>query len=178
MNKNLDLFISFFKVGAFTFGGGYAMLPLVKKELSEKKGYISENEIVDMLAVSESTPGSIAVNIATFVGYKIGGVFGSVCSTLGVVMPSFIIISILSFFIEAFKTNLYVSYAFWGVRAAVMALILSALITVFTHTPKGYLAVIIMLASFLSTAFFGISAIYVLIIWAVFGIVRGRRKKA
>lgn len=170
MNTNLDLFVSFFKVGAFTFGGGYAMIPLVKKELSDRKGYIAEDEIVDMLAVSESTPGSIAVNIATFVGQRIGGVMGAISATCGVVMPSFIIISILSFFIDAFKNNVYVSYAFWGVRAAVMALIFSALITVYKHCKKNYLAYILMVVAFAATGMAGFSAILVLVISAVFGI--------
>ena len=91
-NKDLDLFITFANIGAFTFGGGYAMIPLLQKEVVEKKKWIDENEMLDITAISQSTPGPLAINCATFVGYKIGGVWGSILATLGVVIPSFFII--------------------------------------------------------------------------------------
>lgn len=101
--KLLSLFWTFFKIGAFTFGGGYAMIPLIQREMAEKKGWISEKDILDIVAISESTPGPISVNSATFVGYQVGGVMGSFLATLGVVLPSFIIILAVSFVLKQFE---------------------------------------------------------------------------
>ena len=97
----LELFWTFFKIGAFTFGGGYAMLPLIQESVSAK-GWLAMEELVDFVAVSESTPGPFAINIATYVGMETGGVFGAVCATLGVVMPSFIVILIVARFYQKF----------------------------------------------------------------------------
>ncbi len=121
-----ELFITLFKIGLFTFGGGYAMLALLESELVEKKGWLEKDEFLDMVAIAESTPGPIAINCATYVGYKRGGVIGSACSTLGVVLPSFIIIYTISLFLDAFLTFELVSYAFRGIQAGVVYLILSA----------------------------------------------------
>ena len=95
MHKNLDLFLTFLKIGAFTFGGGYAMIPLIQREICENKKWISEQEITDIVAISESTPGPVAVNAATFVGYRTNGFVGAFIATLGVVLPSFLIISVI-----------------------------------------------------------------------------------
>ena len=126
--KNIlwKLFSTLFKIGLFTFGGGYAMLALLESELVEKKGWLEKEEYLDMVAIAESTPGPIAINCATYVGYKQGGVLGSAAATLGVVMPSFIIIYAISLFLDAFLTFELVSYAFRGVQAGVVYLILSA----------------------------------------------------
>ncbi len=126
--KNIlwSLFSTLFKIGLFTFGGGYAMLALLESELVEKKGWLEKDEFLDMVAIAESTPGPIAINCATYVGYKRGGVIGSACSTLGVVLPSFIIIYTISLFLDAFLTFELVSYAFRGIQAGVVYLILSA----------------------------------------------------
>lgn len=120
------LFSTLFKIGLFTFGGGYAMLALLESELVEKKGWLEKDEYLDMVAIAESTPGPIAINCATYVGYKQGGVLGSATATLGVVMPSFIIIYVISLFLDAFLTFELVSYAFRGIQAGVVYLILSA----------------------------------------------------
>ena len=108
LKKCWVLFVTFFKIGAFTFGGGYAMIPLIQKEVVESKGFITDEDILDIFAIAESTPGPIAINSATFIGYKIAGVLGSFFATLGVVLPSFIIIFIISMFADAFKQNEYV----------------------------------------------------------------------
>ena len=102
MNKYISLMTSFLKLGTFTFGGGYAMIPLIEKDIVEKKKMITTNEMTDIIAVSESTPGPLAINCATFVGFKVGGFLGATISTLSVVFPSFIIILILSFFYRSF----------------------------------------------------------------------------
>ena len=101
----LQLFWTFFKIGAFTFGGGYAMLPLIQHETVEKKGWISDDDILEIVAIAESTPGPFAINSATFVGYRTAGAFGSFCATLGVVLPSFIVILIVAKIYEKFKES-------------------------------------------------------------------------
>lgn len=115
-----------FKIGLFTFGGGYAMIAILERELVEKKQWIEREEFTDLIAIAESTPGPIAINSATYIGYKICGVLGSVFATLGVVLPSFIIIFIISLFFEAFLAIKWVGYAFKGIQACVAFLILNA----------------------------------------------------
>lgn len=125
-NEVLKLFLSFFKIGAFTFGGGYAMLSLVENEMVSKKQWLSHDEMMDIFVVAESTPGPVAINTATFVGYKIGGLLGSFCATSGVVLPSFGIILAISFFLKNFLDITWVASAFQGIKAAVAFLIFSA----------------------------------------------------
>ena len=136
MNKLSSLFFSFLKIGAFTFGGGYAMLPLIHAEMVEKKQWITEEEMINMIAIAESTPGVIAVNCATFVGYKVGKFWGSLLATLGVVLPSLIIITIIALFFEKFLEIKYASYAFNGIRAGVVVLIFNACLKFYKHCPK------------------------------------------
>ena len=112
-----SLFITFFKIGAFTFGGGYAMVSVMEEELAEKKKWITSQDMLDMLVIAESTPGAIAVNTATSVGYRTHGVIGGIVATLGVVLPSFIIISALYFVISALEGNRWYNAAFKGVNA-------------------------------------------------------------
>lgn len=130
MNKKgslvCTLFLTMFKIGLFTFGGGYAMLALLENEFVEKKKWIEKEEFLDMVAIAESTPGPIAINSATYIGYKKAGVLGSALATLGVVLPSFIIIYTISLFFDAFLSLTYVTYAFRGIQACVVYLILSA----------------------------------------------------
>ena len=125
--KNLlTLFLTFFKIGIFTFGGGYAMIPLVERECVSKKKWMEHNEFMDMIAIAESTPGPIAINMATYTGFRQGGVLGSAFATLGVVLPSFIIIFVISLFFDKFLELKLVSYAFRGIQACVIYLILNA----------------------------------------------------
>ena len=124
----LELFLTFLKIGAFTFGGGYAMLPLIMDAVISK-GWLSEAELINFVAVSESTPGPFAVNIATYIGSEMGGVFGSVCATLGVVLPSFVIILIVAKCYEKFKENKWVKGCMSGLKPAVVGLIGSALLS-------------------------------------------------
>ncbi|MBR5985780.1 MAG: chromate transporter [Clostridia bacterium] len=128
MTQLLDLFLMFFKIGAFTFGGGYAMLPLIQEEVASR-GLMSVEELVSFVAISESTPGPFAINIATYVGMHHAGIWGSVFSTLGVVMPSFIIILIVAHFFEKFKTNRIVKGLMSGLRPAVVGLLAAAVVT-------------------------------------------------
>ena len=169
--KALQLFVTFFKIGAFTFGGGYAMIPLISKEVVENKKWITDDDILEIVAIAESTPGPIAINSATFVGCKVCGFWGSFFATLGTVLPSFCIIFAISFLLEQFKDIKAVQYAFEGIRAGVLALLLKAIVTMYKKCPKNLVSYIIMAASFILTALLDIPVLGVLIGCAVFGLV-------
>ena len=157
----LKLFLTFFKIGAFTFGGGYAMLPLIQTEVVAQN-WMELSQLVNFIAVSESTPGPFAINIATYVGNVVGGVFGSVCATLGVVMPSFIIILIVARIFEKFKTSKFVSGIMCGLKPAVIGLIGSAVISIgkTVFVPNGYSFGIFTSVSFyVSLVIFGLCAV-------------------
>ena len=171
LKKLLQVFLSFFKIGAFTFGGGYAMIPLIQNEAVEKRGWVTDEDILDIIAIAESTPGPIAINSATFVGYRAAGVLGSVCATLGVVLPSFVIILLISFVLKQFQDIKAVQYAFHGIRAGVLALLCKSLWTMYKKCPKGWVSYIVMAGAFLLTAILDINVIFVIIGCAVFGIV-------
>ena len=166
-----QVFATFFKIGAFTFGGGYAMIPLIQNEAVEKRKWVTDEDILEVIAIAESTPGPIAINSATFVGYKAAGVLGSVCATLGVVLPSFVIIQLLSYVLAQFQQVEAVQYAFRGIRAGVLALLIKALWTMYQKSPKGWPAYVVMGASFVLTAIFDVNVLFVIIGCAVFGLV-------
>jgi chromate transporter len=173
-NKKLwELFLSFLKIGAFTFGGGYAMMPIMHREVVEKKQWATDDDILKLLVISESTPGVLAVNSATFIGYKIAGFWGSLLATLGVVLPSFIVISIISLFIIQFKELEWVGYAFMGIRAGVAMLILNAVFKLSKKVKKTLFSYIIFTAAFLVALFTEFSVILLLLIGAVLGIIYG-----
>lgn len=153
MGTLIELFISFFKIGAFSFGGGYAMLPLIEEEVIQVHKWISSTEFIDILAISEMTPGPIAVNSATFLGYKVAGFFGSSVATLGVVLPSFIVMSIIFHFIYKFKESPYVDWVFKGIRPVVLGLIASAAVTVAKSTFVDIKSVIIAVLLFYIVTF-------------------------
>lgn len=121
-----QLFLTFLQIGATTFGGGYAMIPLIEREAVEKKHWITDEDVLDIVAIAESTPGPVAINAATFVGFHTAGFLGALCATLGVVLPSFAIILLISLFLRQFQELKLVKYAFVGIRAAVLALVISA----------------------------------------------------
>ncbi|MBR6728155.1 MAG: chromate transporter [Clostridia bacterium] len=122
----LSLFWTFFKIGLFTFGGGYAMIANVREVVVEKRGWLSEEELLQVITIAESTPGPIAINLATYVGYRKRGFWGSLLATVGVVLPSLVIIFVISLFLDVFMANKYVAYAFVGIKCAVAFLILKA----------------------------------------------------
>lgn len=140
------LFGKFLKIGAFTFGGGYAMIPLIRREIAQKEGWIEEKDILDILAVSESTPGPIAVNTATFVGHKYRGIPGGVIATLGLVFPSLIIITLIAAFLSSFADYPLVQHALGGINACVVALIAVSVLKLGKSTLKNAPAVCIFLA--------------------------------
>lgn len=169
--KIWELFVTFFRIGAFTFGGGYAMIPLIQSETVEKKKWISDNDILEIVAIAESTPGPIAINSATFVGYKVAGVFGSVFATLGVVIPSFAIILFISAVLKEFAHLTPVKYAFEGIRAGVLALVIKSLFKMYRQVPKKVFSHIVLAIAFVAAAFININIILVIIACAFLGII-------
>jgi chromate transporter len=175
----LELFITFFKIGLFTIGGGYAMIPMIKSEVVSK-GWITAQEVIDFIAISESTPGPFAINIATFIGETRYGILGAAVATLGVVLPSFIIILIVSHFVNKFLTNKYINYALDGVKPVVIGLILSvALVLIYDGIFKGgfnlvgidYKALIIMVTTFILLRFKKTkNPIFLIVVSAILGI--------
>ena len=163
ISRLFGVFAAFFKIGAFTFGGGYAMIPLIQREAVEKHKWVTDEDILDIIAIAESTPGPIAINSATFVGYRAAGVLGSLCATLGVVLPSFITILLISFVLKEFQQVQVVQYAFTGIRAGVLALLFKALWGMYKKSPKGWVSYVVMAGAFLATAFGGINVLYVII---------------
>ena len=178
----LTLFLSFFKIGAFTFGGGYAMLSLLENEFVEKKGWLTKEEFLDMVAIAESTPGPVAINSATFIGYKTAGAIGSACATLGVVLPSFIIIYIISLFLDKFLTLTIVENAFKGIQSCVVYLIGSTGLKLFKQMEKKPLPITIMISVLVCMITFSLfaikfsSIIYILIAGAI-GVIAFYSKK-
>lgn len=171
VGKCLSLFWTFFKIGAFTFGGGYAMIPLIQREVVENHKWLDDEDIMSVIAISESTPGPIAINMATFVGYRTAGVLGSTMATLGVVLPSFVIILLVSGILREFYDLPVVRYAFYGIRAGVLALIFKALWTLYKKCPHNILSYILMAAAFVAVAFFKVSALVVIIGCAACGLI-------
>ncbi len=175
MRAVLELFITFFKIGLFTFGGGYAMISQIKENVVEKHKWLTDDELVQIIAIAEATPGPIAINMATFVGFKRKGILGSAFATLGVVLPSFIIIFIISMFAESFKQNVYVKYAFSGIKAAVAFLILKTginMVIKMKKKPYQCIAFSVVLIAMILFELFAISfsAIYLILIGGAVGI--------
>ncbi|PAT01723.1 chromate transporter [Candidatus Izimaplasma bacterium ZiA1] len=167
----LELFIAFFKVGLFTIGGGYAMLPMLRKEVVDKHGWATDEEMMDYFAVGQSTPGIIAINTSTFIGYKYKGLVGALFSTLGMVTPSWIIIISIAAFYQEFSDNHLVEAAFSGVRIVVVVLILNAVIKMGKKSLKDTISVLIFLITFFLVALLQVQAIYIIITAAILGIV-------
>ncbi len=171
LKELFKIFITFLKIGLFTFGGGYAMIPLIQKEAVEKHKWVSDDDILEIIAIAESTPGPIAINSATFIGHKVAGFLGSLFATLGVVLPSFVIIFALSFVFEKFNHFRAVRYAFWGIRAGVLALILKSLVGMIKKAEKNVVSIILMVISaVIATLVHGV-AIFVILGCAVIGLV-------
>lgn len=146
------LFLTFLKIGAFSFGGGYAMLPVIEREVVQSHGWLTSSEFIDIIGISQMTPGPIAINSATFVGFKIGGVFGSICATLGVVSFSFILVSIATHYIIKFKDSKLLKAALSGMKPALIGLIISAFLSLakesYLDIKSVIIAIIIALLSF------------------------------
>lgn len=177
MNSYLELFISFMKIGAFTFGGGYAMLPLIQKEVVDKKGWATEEEIMDYYAVSQCTPGIIMVNTATFIGYYQKGIKGGIIATLGVITPSIIIILVIASILTAFSSLAIVQHALSGIRVAVCVLVLNAIVKLWNSGIKDTFGILLFAAVLVSVSFTNLPTVVFVIASAVCGIVFGSIKK-
>lgn len=167
----LKLFISFFKIGAFSFGGGYAMLPLIQREIVDNNNWISITEFMDIVGISQMTPGPVAINSATFVGYKMQGVFGSIAATLGVVITSFILVSIINRALTKFKDSVLVKSALLGMRPVLIALIISAFVDLGKESYVDVKSIIITLLVGGILLSKKVHPILVILIAAVFGII-------
>jgi len=164
------LFLVFFRIGAFTFGGGLAMIPFIKREIVDSNHWIEEEDIVDIFAMVQSVPGVIAFNSAIFFGYRVAGMWGAVASAVGVVLPSFIVISVIALFFSSFKKVPVVARAFEGINAGVVALIITALVQLIKPSIKDNYGWAIAAVVFIIMSLTDISAVYVLLASAVFGI--------
>ena len=171
LKKLWQIFTTFFKIGAFTFGGGLAMIPLIQKEAVENHGWVSDDDILEIVAIAESTPGPIAINSATFVGYRAAGVLGSAAGTFGVVLPSFVIIFLVSFVLRQFQQLPVVQYAFWGIRAGVVAMLLKSLWTMYKKSPKGWPAYVAMAAAFVMNSILDLHILIIVGSCALFGLI-------
>lgn len=170
MRELIILFTSFFKMGIITFGGGLAMLPILQREVVEKKGWATEEELVNYYAVGQCTPGIIAVNTATFIGYKQKGVYGAIVATLGVICPSIIIIISIAAFIQNFTHIVWVQHIFSGIRIAVAALVTDAVRKLWKSGVKDLFGIIIFIISFLASVLFNLSPVYIVIFGILVGI--------
>lgn len=167
----LDLFLTFARIGGFTFGGGLAMLPMLEKEVVAKKGWATQEDLLDYYAIAQCTPGIIAVNVATFVGYKRRGILGGIIATLGVVAPSIVIILIIAAFLKMFIGNEYVAYALAGIRVAVAALVLNAIWKLSKSSIKDAVGIILFLAAFIIAIIFSPSPIWFVVAAIAIGII-------
>lgn len=174
----VKMFWSFFKIGAFTFGGGYAMIPLIQEEVVSQQGWISEEEFMDILVISQTFPGALAVNCAIFIGYRLKGLKGGIISLLGVVLPSFSIMLLIANVFMAFRNNTYVNAGFKGITAAVPVLVLSGVISMSKGVKKNMTNGIIIGVALIALIIFDINPVIALIIGAIYGIIFLRDKGA
>lgn len=176
MNKIIEMFIAFFKIGAFTFGGGYAMIPLIEEEVVNNKKWLEKEEFMDVLVVSQSLPGALAVNCSIFLGYKFGGLIGAIMALLAVILPSFIIIIIIAAFFMQFRNNYYVNAAFKGITAAVPMLVLVGAISLSKGLEKSTRTIVTIIVALIALTLFDIHPIIVIIVSAIYGVIFLRKK--
>lgn len=170
MKIYFDLFLTFAKIGGFTFGGGYAMLPIMQRELVEQRNWTTNEELLNYYAVGQCTPGIIAVNVSTFVGYQKKGVLGSIFSTLGVITPSMIIIMLIASFLQNFSQYPVVQNAFSGIRIAVCATIFVAIWNLWKKSIKKWSHIIFCVLAFCLSAFTNLNPIWIVLLAAIGGI--------
>ncbi len=166
----MGLFLVFFKIGAVTFGGGYAMLPMLERELAEKRNWTTRETMLDYYAIGQSTPGIIAVNVATFIGFNKAGAIGAVVATAGIVTPSIIIITIIARFIGNFSQIQWVQKAMAGINVAVAALLTKSVWDFGRKAVKNLWGLLLLLAAFVSMHFFGMGSVLVIVVSALLGI--------
>lgn len=178
MKKLLELFLTFAKIGGFTFGGGIAMLPMLQKEIVENKKWATQDELMDYYAIGQCTPGIIAINTATFVGYKEKGVIGGIVATLGMAFPSVVIITIIAALVSNFQDLQVVQWAFGGIRAAVVALILSSVIKLMKKSVIDIPTALMFIAVAVLSTVTNVSPVVFVLISGVLGILLKGGKKS
>jgi len=170
-----DLFRAFFTIGALTFGGGYAMLPMLEREIVNKHKWATQEELLNYFAIGQCTPGVIAVNTATFVGSKVKGVIGGVVATLGVVAPSILIITVIAMVLQNFMDIIWVQNAFAGIRVAVVALITASVVKLFKSNVKTHWHIALAVIAFIVVALLKLSPVYVVVGCAVLSFIFGKK---
>ncbi len=170
MKTLINMFITFFKIGAFTFGGGYAMIPLIEREVVDKNHWIDKDEFIDIIAISQSFPGALAINSCTFIRYKINGVLGAILGLLGVALPSFIIIVIIAMAFSKFRNLYVIELIFKGINAAVPLLILVGVNSLAKVLDKTAVNIIIVIVTVILSVFMNVNPVYLILIAAVYGI--------
>lgn len=171
MNELFQLFMAFFRIGGLTFGGGLTMLPMLKYELVEKRQWVTEDDLLNYYAVGQCTPGIIAVNVSTFVGYKRRGIFGAVISTLGMISPSLIIVSIIAMFVQQFIENPYVAHAVGGIKVVVCALMLNTVITMGKKSMVSKITTAMAVLGFVLAMFTPIPTVLLVILAGIAGVI-------
>lgn len=177
MKKLWELYITFLRIGGLTFGGGMAMLPMLKKEVVEKQGWATEEELLDVYAIGQCTPGIIAINTATYIGYQQAGVSGAISATLGMVTPSLVIITLIATILNRFITEPVVLHALSGIRVAVCALMINTVVSLVKAGVKDVLGLILFLAGFILATFTPVPTIVLVVCAAVIGICANIRKE-
>ncbi|OLS01815.1 chromate transporter [Tissierella creatinophila] len=170
------MFLTFFKIGAFTFGGGFAMIPIIQREVVEKKNWIKDEEFIDTISIAQSAPGPVAVNSSIFVGYKIDGLKGAIICTVGTVLPSFFIILFIAVFFTQFKNNPLFEEIFLGIRPVVVALIFSAVYKLITKAHLGYKDLVIAIIAMLTIVIFNVTPIYVIVVGVALRVIYNKFK--
>lgn len=174
----LQLFLTFFKIGLFTFGGGYAMLPLLQDEIVRRHKWATDEELMDYYSIGQCTPGIISVNVATFIGARLCGKLGGALATLAIVLPSLIIITLIAAVLQKFMHNEYLAHAFAGIRIAVTALILNTLFGMWKKGVNGYAGYAVFVAAFIVLFFFKVSAILIVIFASLAGLLIYHKREA
>ena len=173
----LDLFLTFARIGACTFGGGYAMLPILQREVVDARGWATEDELMDYYAIGQCTPGIIAINTATFIGYRQCVVRGAIAATAGMVFPSLVIITVIAAFIQQFAHLAVIQHAFAGVRVAVCALVLHSVYKLAKKGVVDWLTGLILAVTFLAVVFLGLSPVLIIVLAGVTGILSGLMRR-
>lgn len=177
VHEYLDLFLTFARIGGLTFGGGIAMLPMLEKELVEKKKWTSNEEMLDYFAIGQCTPGIIAVNVATFVGYKRKGISGGIVSTLGMIFPSIVIILAIAFFLEPYMNVKIVQSAFAGIRVGVAAIIVNAVVKLWKKGVKNAFGVALCIIAFVLISIFKVSPVFIVLMAVGLGVLKNLKER-
>jgi len=169
-NELLSLFFTMLKLGAFTFGGGYAMIPLIEDEFVNRKKWVDSETLTDIIALAQSVPGAIAVNTAVIIGYRKKGLIGSLIAILGLALPSLITLTLITYLYESFSTNLYVAAVLKGIRACVVGLIFSAFVRLFIPLEKSVYTMTLLITSFLISLLTDVNSVYLIISALIIGL--------